>query len=97
MSDKNIEMLSDVGLKVSVELGRVDKRFREILDMKPGSVIELETNTGDRVNFLVNDQLVSKGEVMVVDGRFSIRMTNIVGSIPKALQKALGADYDELG
>jgi len=89
LAEKKIDIISDVDLKISVELGRVKKRFKEILDMGPGTVIELETNTGDRIDFLVNDQLVAKGEVMVVEGKFALRVTNVVGSISEAVKKAL--------
>lgn len=92
MPDKKMKMLSDVGLKISVELGRVEKPFKEILAMEPGTVIELNTSTGDRIDFLVNDKPVAKGEVLVVDGKMALRVTNVVGSIPKAVEEALHKD-----
>lgn len=96
MPDKKIKMLSDVGLKISVELGRVEKAFKEILAMEPGTVIELNTSTGDRIDFLVNDKLVAKGEVLVVDGKMALRVTNIVGSLPRAVQEALDKEAARL-
>lgn len=89
LADKKIDIISDVDLKISVELGRVQKRFKEILEMGPGTVVELDTSTGDRIDFLVNNQLVAKGEVMVVDGKFALRVTNVVGNITEAVKKAL--------
>lgn len=89
MPDKKIKMISDVGLRISVELGRVEKSFRDVLSMEPGTVIELNTNTGDRIDFLVNDKLVAKGEVLVVDGKLALRVTNVVGSLSKAVEEAL--------
>ena len=87
--DRKISMIKDVGMQVSVELGRADKLFKEILEMKPGSVIELGTSTGDRIDFLVNKQLVARGEVMVIDGKYALRITDIVGSLKQAVQEGL--------
>ena len=81
--------MSDVGMKVSVELGRTEQKFREVLNMSPGTIIELGTSTGDRVDFLVNGKLVAKGEVMVIDGKFALRITDIVGSLQKAIEAGL--------
>lgn len=89
MADKRIEMVSDVDMTVSVELGRTEKLFKEILEMKPGTVIELNTTTGDRIDFLVNKKLVAKGEVMVLDGKYALRVTDIVGNLPEAVKEAL--------
>jgi flagellar motor switch protein FliN len=87
--ERKIGMIKDVGMQVSVELGRADKLFKEILDMKPGTVIELGTSTGDRIDFLVNKRLVARGEVMVIDGKYALRITDIVGSLKKAVQEGL--------
>ena len=88
MEDK-IVLMSDVGMRVSVELGRAQQKFRELLDLRQGSVVALGTNTGDRIDFLVNGRVVAKGEVMVMDGKFAIRITNIVGSLEKAVEEGL--------
>jgi len=89
VSEKDLELIKDVDMTVSVELGRTKKLFKEILDMKPGTVIELDTSTGDRIDFLVNKKLVARGEVMVIDGKYALRVTDIVGSIPEAVKQAL--------
>jgi len=89
VSEKDLELIRDVDMTVSVELGRTKKLFKEILDMKPGTVIELDTSTGDRIDFLVNKKLVARGEVMVIDGKYALRVTDIVGSIPEAVKQAL--------
>ncbi|HOC91651.1 MAG TPA: flagellar motor switch protein FliN [bacterium] len=89
MSEKDLELIRDVDMTVSVELGRTKKLFKEILEMKPGTVIELDTSTGDRIDFLVNKKLVARGEVMVIDGKYALRVTDIVGSIPEAVKQAL--------
>jgi flagellar motor switch protein FliN/FliY len=87
--DRKIAMIHDVGMQVSVELGRTDKFFKDILQMKPGSVLELNTRTGDRIDFLVNKRLVARGEVMVIDGKYALRITDIVGSLKQAVQEGL--------
>jgi len=89
VSEKDLELIRDVDMTVSVELGRTKKLFKEILEMKPGTVIELDTSTGDRIDFLVNKKLVARGEVMVIDGKYALRVTDIVGSIPEAVKQAL--------
>lgn len=87
--ERKIAMIHDVGMQVSVELGRTDKFFKDILQMKPGSVLELNTRTGDRIDFLVNKRLVARGEVMVIDGKYALRITDIVGSLKQAVQEGL--------
>ena len=87
--ERKIAMINDVGMQVSVELGRTDKFFKEILQMKPGTVIELDTKTGDRIDFLVNKRIVARGEVMVINGKYALRITDIVGSLKKAVQEGL--------
>ncbi|HOO55955.1 MAG TPA: flagellar motor switch protein FliN [bacterium] len=94
MTDKKIDLLSDVDMTISVELGRTEKLFKDILAMKPGTVVELDTNTGDRIDFLVNKKLVARGEVMVLDGKYALRVTDIVGSIPEAVNEALKGQMD---
>jgi len=87
--ERKIAMVKDVQMQVSVELGRANKMFKEILEMQPGSVVELGTSTGDRIDFLVNQKLVARGEVMVMDGKFALRITDIVGSLSQAVLDGL--------
>ncbi|MCK5683945.1 flagellar motor switch protein FliN [bacterium] len=75
---KNIELLLDVPLDVTVELGRTRKKIREILDLGVGSVVDLDKLAGESVDLLVNDNLIAKGEVVVIDENFGIRITTIV-------------------
>ena len=84
-----MKMISDVDMTVSVELGRTKKLFKEILDMQPGTVIELETSTGDRIDLLVNKKLVARGEVMVLDGKYALRVTDILGSVSDVVNEAI--------
>lgn len=88
-TSEKLDIIKDVDMNVSVELGRTNRMFKDILELKPGSIIELETNTGDRIDFLVNKKVVARGEVMVIDGRFALRVTDIVGSIPDAVKAGL--------
>lgn len=74
----NIELVLDVPVTVSVELGRASKTVREVLAFAPGAVIELDKLAGEPVDILVNGKLVARGEVVVVDENFGVRVTEIV-------------------
>lgn len=80
LSSVNYEMLVDVPIKVTVELGRSEMTVQEILNLEKGSVIELNRVAGDPVDVFVNDYLIAKGEVVVVDDNFGVRITKIVAS-----------------
>jgi len=73
----NVNLLVEVPLQITVELGRSRMTVREILDLKQGSVIELNRTAGDPVDVFVNDHLVARGEVVVVDDNFGVRITEI--------------------
>lgn len=90
MSESDMRIISDIDMQISVELGRTKMLLRQILEMKPGTVMELDSNTGSRLSFLVNNHLVAKGEVMIIDGRFALRVTDIVGSLTKAVEEGKG-------
>ena len=74
---ENIDLLMDVPLEVTVELGRTSKSIREILDFAPGSIIELNRLAGEPIDVLVNGKFVAKGEVVVMEEAFGIRVTEI--------------------
>ena len=74
----NIEILLDIPLEVSVELGRTKIVIRDLVQLGPGSIIELDKLIGEPVDLLVNDNLISRGEVVVFDENFGIRITDIV-------------------
>lgn len=74
----NIGLLMDVPLQVKVELGRTKKLIRDILDLGPGSVIELDRLAGEPVDVFVNTKLIAKGEVVVIDENFGVRIIEIV-------------------
>lgn len=75
---ENIELIMDVPLEVTVELGRTNKTIKEILDFAPGTIIELEKLAGEPIDVLVNGKYVAKGEVVVIEENFGIRVTEIV-------------------
>ena len=75
---ENIGLIMDVPLNVTVELGRTTKSISEILDFAPGSIIELERIAGEPIDVLVNGKFVAKGEVVVIEECFSVRITEII-------------------
>ena len=77
----------NVPLSVSVEIGKTKKKIKEIMDFSQGSVIELEKQAGAPVDIVVNGQLIARGDVVVIDDNFGVRITEIVGT--KELVSAL--------
>ena len=75
---KNLNMLLDVSLPISIELGRTVMAIEDILNLGPGSVVELDKLAGEPVDLLVNNKLLAKGEVVVIDENFGVRITNMV-------------------
>ncbi|MCJ8006274.1 flagellar motor switch phosphatase FliY [Lederbergia wuyishanensis] len=75
---KNLDMLLDIPLQVTVELGKTKKSVKEILELGAGSIIELDKLAGEPVEILVNSRLIAKGEVVVIDENFGVRVTDIV-------------------
>ncbi|HAN10599.1 MAG TPA: hypothetical protein DCP90_08330 [Clostridiales bacterium] len=75
---ENIDLIMDVPLEVTVELGRTHKSIKEILEFAPGTIIELNKIAGDPIDILVNGKFVAKGEVIVIDENFGIRITEII-------------------
>ena len=78
IAPENIDLIMDVPLEVSVELGRTSKSIKEILDFSPGTIIELDKLAGEPVDVLVNGKFVAKGEVVVIEENFGIRVTEII-------------------
>lgn len=76
--DRNIEMLLDVELDVNIELGRTSLSIKRILELAPGSIVELDRMAGEPVDLMVNNKVVAKGEVVVVDESFGIRILSLV-------------------
>lgn len=87
---QNIDMLMDINLPVSIELGRTRMSISEILALGPGSVVELNKLAGEPVDLLVNYKTVARGEVVVIDENFGVRITNLIS--PEERLKALGEE-----
>ncbi|HEY9555500.1 MAG TPA: flagellar motor switch protein FliN [Acidimicrobiales bacterium] len=74
-----LEMLHDVEMGVTAELGRTRMLVRDVLELRPGAVIELDRSVGSPVDVLVNGTLIARGEVVVIDEEFGIRITDVIG------------------
>ncbi|MBR5127751.1 MAG: flagellar motor switch protein FliN, partial [Roseburia sp.] len=75
---ENIGLIMDVPLEVTVELGRTSKSIQEILDFAPGTILELNRIAGEPIDILVNGKYVAKGEVVVIEESFGVRITEII-------------------
>ncbi|MDR2941512.1 MAG: flagellar motor switch protein FliN [Treponema sp.] len=79
----NIGLIMDVSMEMTVELGRTRKLIKEILGMGEGTIIELDKLAGEPVDILVNHKLIAKGEVVVIDENFGVRVTEIVSPMER--------------
>lgn len=77
-SARKLDLLLDVPLELSVELGRARMSIQDLLNLSPGSVIELDKIAGEPLDLLVNGRLVARGEAVVVNDKFGVRITDIV-------------------
>lgn len=80
-----ISLLSEVAMDVTVELGRTVMRVRDVLDLSEGSVVELDRPIGAHVDVLVNGSQIARGEVVVIDDEYGVRITEIVGRVADSL------------
>ena len=85
---RNIDLLMDVSLPISIELGRTQMPIGDILSLGPGSVVELNKVAGEPVDLLVNQKIVARGEVVVIDENFGVRITQLL--TPEERLRALG-------
>ena len=76
----NIDLLLDVSMRVTVELGRTRMQLAHVLELQQGSVVELDRLAGDPVDIFVNDCMVARGEVVIVDDKFGVRITEMVSA-----------------
>lgn len=76
--DINLDLIMDVPVTVSIEMGRAQVNIRQLLSLKQGSVVELDRYAGEPVDVLVNGTLIAHGEVVVVNEKFGIRLTEVV-------------------
>lgn len=77
----------DIPLEVTVELGRTRLLIRDILDLSPGSIIELDKIAGEPVDLFANGMLVARGEVIVIDDNFGVRLTEIITAVERKTEK----------
>lgn len=83
---RNLDLLMDIPLEVTVELGRTKRSIKEILELGQGSIVELDKLAGEPVDILVNQRLIAKGEVVVIDENFGVRVTDIVSQAERLKQ-----------
>lgn len=75
---RSLDMILDIPMQVSVELGRTKMAIKELLQLSQGSIIELNKMAGDHLEVFVNNKLIAKGEVVVVNDRFGVRISEIL-------------------
>lgn len=80
MEEKALDIVLDVKVKVTVQLGSCMLPMRDVLELSPGSVVQLTQHASDPVGLYVNDKLVAYGEVVVVEDNFGIKITELVGA-----------------
>ena len=78
--EKTLDIVLDVKVKVTVQLGSVNLPMRDVLELSTGSIVQLTQHASDPVGLFVNDKLVAYGEVVVVEDNFGIKITELVGS-----------------
>ena len=83
---KGLEMLLDVPLQVTIELGRTKMTIRELLKLGEGSIVELPTAAGEPLEVLVNQKPIAKGEVVVVNEKYGIRLLSIISEMERIEQ-----------
>jgi flagellar motor switch protein FliN/FliY len=77
----NLDLVMDIDLNVVVEIGRIKKLVKEIVALRQGSIVELDKQAGEPVDIVVNGKLIARGDVVVIDDNFGVRITEIVGSL----------------
>ena len=78
---RNLDIMQDISMHISVELGRAKSTIREVMDLEEGSIVELDKIAGEQVEVFVNNKLVAKGEVIVIEDKFGVRVTST--NLPK--------------
>jgi len=74
----DIEQLQDVNLSVRLVLGTTNMKIRDLLNMKPGKVVDLNRLAGETIDFVVNNKVIAKGEVVVIDDNFGVRLVTLL-------------------
>ncbi len=83
---RDIDFLLDIPLEVTVELGRTKMLIQELLQLGQGSVVELDKLAGEPMEILVNNKLIARGEVVVVNEKFGVRLTDIISPVERIKQ-----------
>ena len=81
---KNLDIMQDISMHISVELGKTKATIKDVMDYKEGSIVELDKIAGEQVEVYVNNKLVARGEVIVIEDKFGVRVTTT--SLPKNIQ-----------
>lgn len=82
-SRDNVDLLMDVSLRFTVELGRTTMYIRDVLQLGEGSIVEMDKNVGDEVDILVNDRLFGRGKLIIMDEYFGVQITHIVDPLER--------------
>jgi flagellar motor switch protein FliN len=77
------DLILDVNVRLSLEIGRTQVTIRDLLKLAPGSVVEFDRPAGDPLDVLVNDRLVAHGEVVMVNDRYGVRFTEAIGAVER--------------
>jgi len=85
-NDRNLDLILDIPLKVSAELGRTKMLVSDLLNLGQGSVVELNKLAGEALEILVNDKIIAKGEAVVVNEKFGVRLTDIISPMERVQQ-----------
>lgn len=88
VTDRNLDLILDIPLRVTVELGRTKMVVSELLNLGQGSVVELSKLAGEPLEVLVNNKLVARGEAVVVNEKFGVRLTDIISQTERVEQLA---------
>lgn len=84
--DRNLNLILDIPLKVTVELGRTKMPVNELLNLTQGSVIELSKLAGEPMEVYVNDKLIARGEAVVINEKFGVRLTDVISPAERVEQ-----------
>ncbi|MES3038654.1 MAG: flagellar motor switch protein FliN [Bdellovibrionota bacterium] len=85
-SNRNLNLILDIPLRVTVELGRTKMTVSDLLNLTQGSVIELNKLAGEPMEVLVNDKLIARGEAVVVNEKFGVRLTDVISPAERVEQ-----------
>ena len=87
MDSKKMDIVMDVKVSVTVQLGTAELPMKEVVELSPGAQIQLKQNAKDPVGLLVNGKLIAHGEVVVIDDRFGLKITEIIDSPSLSLHR----------